>query len=417
MPSSPEPREAAAGDRPAAGGHRTHLHRRSRLPVDARAATPVPDAAGGRRPRRWSLLLFALAYLSPYFVAWQYNELDTSAFLSPPSAEHWFGTTQNGFDMFALTMRGMQKSLIIGLLGALIATSLAAVVGSFAGYFGGRLNTMLLVLVDLLLVLPAFLIIAILSPAFRGRTWLLFVVLLSVFHWMVTSRIVRGMTLSLKEREFVQAARFMGVPGWRIIFRHILPNMSSLLIIDATVNVSALILAEVGPVVLRLRRAAAGRVARDAHRQLRQCGPHLPVAVLLSRPRRSSCSCCRSTWSATRCATRSIRTQPAGAPGEPSRLSTHRSVADPGRRRPRGHVPQRGRRRVGGARHLVSGAHRRGARHRRRIRVGQVRVVAGGHGPAAGERARDGIGPLSRARADRAERSRAVRHSRAGASR
>ncbi len=70
--------------------------------------------------------------------------------------------------------------------------------------------------------------------------------LLSVFHWMVTARIVRGMTLSLKEREFVQAARFMGVPGWRIIFRHILPNMSSLLIIDATVNVSALILAEVG---------------------------------------------------------------------------------------------------------------------------------------------------------------------------
>ena len=192
------------------------------------------------------LLLFALAYLSPYFVTWQYDELDTRAFLSPPSADHWFGTTQNGFDMFALTMRGMQKSLIIGLLGALIATSLAAIVGSFAGYFGGRLNAILLVLVDLLLVLPAFLIIAILSPAFRGRTWLLFVVLLSVFHWMVTSRIVRGMTLSLKEREFVHAARFMGVPGWKIIFRHILPNMSSLLIIDATVNVSALILAEVG---------------------------------------------------------------------------------------------------------------------------------------------------------------------------
>jgi len=246
MSSSPEPREDAA-----------------RAIVQPKAVvepTSVDDAAS-----RWTLvtrrlfrtrraivglavvvLLFAFAYLSPFFVTWQYNQLDTQAFLSPPSAEHWFGTTQNGFDMFALTMRGMQKSLIIGLLGALIATSLAAVVGSFAGYFGGRLNTLLLVLVDLLLVLPAFLIIAILSPAFRGRTWLLFVVLLSVFHWMVTSRIVRGMTLSLKEREFVHAARYMGVPGWRIIFRHILPNMSSLLIIDATVNVSALILAEVG---------------------------------------------------------------------------------------------------------------------------------------------------------------------------
>jgi peptide/nickel transport system permease protein len=143
-------------------------------------------------------------------------------------------------------MRGMQKSLIIGLVGALLATSLAATVGSLDGYFGGRLSAALLVVVDLLLVLPGFLIIAILSPAFRGRTWLLFVVLLAGFHWMITSRIVRGLTLSLKEREFVQAARFMGVPGWRIIFRHILPNMSSLLIIDATVNVSSLILAEVG---------------------------------------------------------------------------------------------------------------------------------------------------------------------------
>jgi hypothetical protein len=75
------------------------------------------------------VLLFALAYVSPYFSQWQYNQLDTNAFLSAPAGDHWFGTTQNGFDMFALTMRGMQKSLIIGLVGALIATSLAAIVG------------------------------------------------------------------------------------------------------------------------------------------------------------------------------------------------------------------------------------------------------------------------------------------------
>ena len=79
---------------------------------------------------------------------------------------------------------------------------------------------------------------AILSPTFHGQTWLIFVLLLAGFQWMVTARIVRGMTLSLKEREFVQAARFMGVPGWRIILRHILPNMSSILIIDATVNLT-----------------------------------------------------------------------------------------------------------------------------------------------------------------------------------
>jgi peptide/nickel transport system permease protein len=192
------------------------------------------------------LVLFVLAYSSGFFITWQYNELDTSAFLSPPSAAHWFGTTQNGFDMFALTMRGMQKSLVIGLLGAVMSTAVAAVVGAFAGYFGGALNTVLLTIIDLLLVLPSFLIIAILSPTFRGHTWLIFVLLLAAFQWMITARIVRGLTLSLREREFVRAARFMGVPGWKIIFRHILPNMASLLIIDATVNVSSLILAEVG---------------------------------------------------------------------------------------------------------------------------------------------------------------------------
>ncbi len=192
------------------------------------------------------VLLFAAAYLSPFVAPWQYNELDTRAFLSPPSASHWFGTTQTGFDMFALTMRGLQKSLVIGLIGAVMATALAAVVGAFAGYFGGTLNTVLLTIIDLLLVLPAFLIIAIVSPAFRGETWLIFVVLLAGFQWMITARIVRGTTLSLKEREFVHAARLMGVPGWRIIFRHLLPNMASLLIIDATINVSSLILAEVG---------------------------------------------------------------------------------------------------------------------------------------------------------------------------
>lgn len=191
-------------------------------------------------------LLFAFAYLSPLLSTWQYNELDTQAFLSPPSARHWFGTTQTGFDVLALTMRGLQKSLIIGLLGALLSTALAAVVGAFSGYFGGALNTVLLTIVDLLLVLPAFLIIAILSPLFRDHTWLVFVVLLAAFQWMVTARIIRGLTLSLKEREFVKAARYMGVPAWRIIFRHILPNMASFLIIDATINVSSLILAEVG---------------------------------------------------------------------------------------------------------------------------------------------------------------------------
>ncbi len=192
------------------------------------------------------VLLFAFAYLGPLLSPWAYDELDYTAFLQPPSAVHWFGTSQIGADVFAQTMRGLQKSLVIGVLVGVISTGLAAVVGAAAGYFGGWTDRALMWLVDLMLVLPSFLVIAILSPSFRGRSWLILVVLLAAFGWMIAARIVRGLALSLREREFVMAARFMGVPPWRIIFRHILPNMSSILIIDGTITIGVAILAESG---------------------------------------------------------------------------------------------------------------------------------------------------------------------------
>lgn len=212
--------------------------------------TVVWNRLVGNREARAGLVLLVLLCLftagGPYLCRWGWNESDFTAFRDPPSTDHWFGTTQTGKDVFALTLRGMQKSLLIGLLVAVISTGLAAVVGAFAGYFGGWTDRLLTWGVELLLVLPAFLIIAILSPLFRGRTWLLFVLLLSVFMWMVTARVVRGMTISLREREYVLAARFMGVPALTIIFRHIIPNLSSVLIVDATLNVSAAIMAESG---------------------------------------------------------------------------------------------------------------------------------------------------------------------------
>lgn len=192
------------------------------------------------------VLLFLLAFVGPYISHWDYTDHDFEAFRSGPSGAHWFGTTQTGGDVYELTLRGMQKSLIIGLLVAIISTGLSALVGAFAGYVGGWVDRVLMWFVDLLLVLPSFLIIAILSPTFRGKTWLVFVVLLAAFLWMVTARIVRGMTISLRDREYVMAARYMGVSTPRIIFRHIIPNISSLLIIDATINVSAAIISETG---------------------------------------------------------------------------------------------------------------------------------------------------------------------------
>lgn len=190
------------------------------------------------------LVMFALAFIGPYLGSWGYKEKDYENFLTGPSATHWFGTTQIGSDVYAQTLRGLQKSLVIGLLAALLSTGVAAVVGATAGYFGGWADRVLMWFVDLLLVLPSFLILAITSPLFHGRTWLLFVILLAAFNWMVTARMVRGLARSLREREFVTAAEVMGVHPLRIITRHLLPNMASLLIIDATLNVGGTIIAE-----------------------------------------------------------------------------------------------------------------------------------------------------------------------------
>ena len=179
-------------------------------------------------------------------------------------------------------MRGAQKSILIGLFVAVLATGIAAIVGAAAGYFGGWTDRVLMWIVDLLLVVPSFLIIAIMSSHFAGN-WLLFVLLLGAFIWQITARIVRGQTLALKNREYVLAARYMGVSQWKIILEsaglqrflpqlatrllgeapllpsapsywggidsecsHLLANLSSLLIIDATINVSTAIITEAG---------------------------------------------------------------------------------------------------------------------------------------------------------------------------
>jgi peptide/nickel transport system permease protein len=141
----------------------------------------------------------------------------------------------------------MQKSMLIGFSVALISTSIAATVGSVAGYFGGWRDRALMWLVDLLLVVPSFLLIAIVSPRTKGSNNILWLIaLLAAFGWMVSSRMVRGMTMSLREREFIRAARYMGVSSRRIILHHIVPNVASILIIDATLNVGSAILAETG---------------------------------------------------------------------------------------------------------------------------------------------------------------------------
>jgi peptide/nickel transport system permease protein len=189
------------------------------------------------------IVLFIGCYALPPLLPYSYSDLDYSALQQPPSSDHWFGTNALGQDLLAQTLRGMQKSMLIGVCVAFISTVIAATVGTIAGYFGGWRDRTLMWIVDLMLVIPSFLLVTIVVQRTKGDIlWM--IVLLSFFSWMISSRIVRGMTMSLRDREFVVAARYMGVSDTRIILRHIIPNVASIIIIDTALNVGIAVLAE-----------------------------------------------------------------------------------------------------------------------------------------------------------------------------
>jgi len=204
---------------------------------------------GVRRPSRAAVCggvllaaLTALAVAGSFGADWR--ALDLTALREPPSSRHWFGTTGTGRDMFALSLRGMRRSLAVGLAAGLLATAIAALAGAFAGFFGGTLDRLLMGTADLLLVLPGVLLVAVLAP--EGASWGTVVLLLAAFLWPLTARAVRAETRALAEREFVLAALCAGASRRRIVLSHLLPHLSGLLAADAAVNAGVAITGESG---------------------------------------------------------------------------------------------------------------------------------------------------------------------------
>ena len=224
-------------------------------PATSAPRPPAPPSArwpaGLRHPRilvgaGLLILLTLLAWLGPLAAPWGFTERDYTSFLQPPSARHWFGTDGSGRDLYVITLVGLRKSLLIGLLVAVLTTALAAVVGAITGYFPGLPDRLLTWLTDLALVVPPLLVLAVLFPIVDKGGWVALILLLAAFGWMVTARMVRAATRSLRHHEYIRAARYLGASPTTIIIRHLLPNLSGLLVADVTVNVSAAILAETG---------------------------------------------------------------------------------------------------------------------------------------------------------------------------
>jgi peptide/nickel transport system permease protein len=193
-----------------------------------------------------SLVVFVLLVLLAYVggALWHYDVADfTPDKSAAPSFAHPFGTDAAGKDQFAQVLRGTQISLQIAVLVALFSTVIGTVWGAVAGYFGGLTDTIMMRVSDLVLTLPLLAVAAMLAHNFGGSWWLISVVIAGLY-WAYVSRVARGVVLSLREKEFIEAARALGASDARIIFRHLVPNALGAIIVNATVLVAIAILLE-----------------------------------------------------------------------------------------------------------------------------------------------------------------------------
>ena len=201
------------------------------------------------------LLLIAYSFGGAFFVTEKYaNFTNTKERLQEPSAEHPFGTDTIGRDLLARTIYGGQISILIGITAAFVEVMIGIVVGAVAGYFGGKVDAVLMRFTEAMLNLPQLLLLIVMAKFFSsdikniqlfGREFsgsvVVIIFIIGLTSWPYLARIVRAEFLSIKEREFILAARATGTPTWEIIFKHILPNSIAPIVVSATLGVAGAI--------------------------------------------------------------------------------------------------------------------------------------------------------------------------------
>lgn len=194
------------------------------------------------------LVLLLGAFLGPYFYPHPYGELDLAHKSAPPGTPgHILGTQELGRDLLAMIMRGVQHSTLICLIVVVLSGTLGVTIGAVAGFYGRWVDNALMRLVELLLALPIIVVIVVVAAGIQSaRTAVGVAIILGAFGWMPLARIVRAEFLSLREREFIEAARALGAPDRRIIFRHLVPNAIGSIIVYLTLTVATAVLAEAG---------------------------------------------------------------------------------------------------------------------------------------------------------------------------
>jgi oligopeptide transport system permease protein len=190
------------------------------------------------------LILLALAsFLGPLFLKHSYETQNLQLGATPPSAEHWLGTDTLGRDLLVRLLYGGQVSIAVGLCATAVALTIGVVYGTTSGFIGGKVDAVMMRIVDIIFALP-FTVFVILLMVFFGRKFVLLFAAIGAVQWLTMARIVRGQVMSLRRMEFIEAAEALGLTKPNIIFRHMIPNALGPIIVYATLTVPSVMLLE-----------------------------------------------------------------------------------------------------------------------------------------------------------------------------
>ena len=189
------------------------------------------------------IVLFLVSLLAPWITPYDPDSLDLYNVLMPPSGAHWFGTDVLGRDVFTRVLFGAKISLKVGFVAVGIAVIIGTLIGLVSAYYGGWMDTVLMRFVDIMLCFPTFFLILAVIAMLEPSIWYIMIII-GLTGWMGVARLVRAEVLSIRERDYVMAARAIGASDVRIIFRHVLPNAMGPVLVSATLGVAGAILTE-----------------------------------------------------------------------------------------------------------------------------------------------------------------------------
>jgi peptide/nickel transport system permease protein len=189
------------------------------------------------------ILVAAACFAAPWIAPYEFDAINLKAIRQPPSAGHWMGTDDLGRDLLTRVLYGGRISIMIGILSAFVGSILGALIGAIAGFYGGRLDNVLMRFTDIAYSIPTLPLLIVLG-SFTNESVPIMVLIIGFLSWMPTARVVRGSVLSVKEKEYVEAARMIGAPDWVIIWQHILPNIAGPIIVGGTLGVGNAIIIE-----------------------------------------------------------------------------------------------------------------------------------------------------------------------------